>query len=285
MFDIAILVLLYNKEIESSETLQSIIKSKLNFSNAKIVVWNNGPYSFIEKDVSVFELKGYSVVIRETLNNESLSVIYNSFISESSAKKYIILDDDSTLNEDYISASNILEPSQIGMPVIKNMGRTTSPKINKKVSYPGIVIKNSDKVATIGSGLVLGEGVVRELIKNYGAVFDERFYFYGIDTTFCFRVFDSKMTDRIRIISGFEHRLSRLQNEEEGLTEFRRLERSYDLGLTLRYYNYKSLGSNVNKIRKLLFQSLFCFFSNKKSKISFIYFCKAFLTGKHYRNK
>lgn len=284
MFDIAILVLLYNKEIESSETLQSIIKSKLTFSNAKIVVWNNGPYSLINKDVSVFDLKGYSVVIRETLNNESLSVIYNSFISESLAKKYIILDDDSTLNEDYISASNILEPSQIGMPVIKNMGQTTSPKINKKVSYPGIVIKNSDKVTTIGSGLVLGEGVVRDLIKSYGAVFDERFYFYGIDTTFCFRVFDSKMTDRIRIISGFEHRLSRLQSEEE-LTEFRRLERSYDLGLTLRYYNYKSLGSNVNKIRKLLFQSLFSFFSNKKSKISFIYFCKAFLTGKHYRNK
>ena len=105
MFDTAILVLLYNKEIEKSNTINSLVTSNCLFENSKILIWNNGPNSIKEDGVIPLLDLGYEVEIKETLNNESLSVIYNEFIDSIKSDKYIILDDDSALSSDFITAA------------------------------------------------------------------------------------------------------------------------------------------------------------------------------------
>ncbi|WOD06225.1 hypothetical protein [Marinomonas sp. GJ51-6] len=281
MYDCCFLVLLYNKEFCESDTLSTLLPC----DNAKVVIWNNGSYPLKSKDVSSLEEMGLDVSFVETLHNESLSVIYNRFLNEYSAEKYVILDDDSSLNEEYLKSISEVKSDQVGMPIIQSHGRITSPRINRKLYSGGdSVIQETDKVSTIGSGLVIGCDVINKLIVKYGSVFDERFYFYGVDTTFCFRLFDSNLTKHIEIIPGFNHQLSRLEIEEDLLSDFRRLERSYDMGLTMRYYNYKSLGSNFNKVIKLGLKSVYSALFRKKTKILFFHFLRALVLGKHYKD-
>lgn len=280
-YNSAFLIVLYNKKISDSSTLSTL----LSCDNAKVVIWNNGPYPLESKDVSNLEKMGLDVSFVETLHNESLSVIYNRFLNEYSSEKYVILDDDSSLNEEYLRSISEVKPDQVGMPIIQSHGRITSPRINRKLcSGHDTVIQDSDKISTIGSGLVIGCEIAKKLVDKYGSVFDERFYFYGIDTTFCFRLYDSGFTKHIKIIPGFNHQLSRLETEEDSISDFRRLERSYDMGLTMRYYNYKSFGSNFNKIIKLGLKSAFAIFLRKKEKILFLHFLRALIFGKHYKD-
>ncbi|WP_413691538.1 hypothetical protein [Psychromonas sp. KJ10-2] len=110
------------------------------------------------------------------------------------------------------------------------------PKIQNKPYYSGVNITRKSKVVSIGSGLVIGRDVAAFVKKIYGDIFDERFYLYGVDTTFFLRVFNSNLSNRINIISGFQHSLSRLQKESNEVKKFRCIERSYDKGLTIRFY-------------------------------------------------
>ncbi len=42
-FRTTVLVLLYNKEISDSMTLNAILESGLNYVGHQLVIWNNGP--------------------------------------------------------------------------------------------------------------------------------------------------------------------------------------------------------------------------------------------------
>ena len=133
MFDTAIIVLLYNKEIAQSTTLSSLMLEEAHFKNAKLVIWNNGPKKLESYDVSFIAELGYDITIEETLNNESLAYIYNSFINSHEAEKYIFLDDDSTLNANYIDEASRSNSSVVSMPIITVNGVAKNPKINSKV--------------------------------------------------------------------------------------------------------------------------------------------------------
>lgn len=127
-YSAAFLVLLYGKEISASETLNSIRKQKVPVGNNLLVIWNNGPELLQERHVSDFELLGFDVVIRETITNESLSKIYNQFITNYASDKYIILDDDSQLNQNYIDRAFNLTTKDIGVPQIFSGDKQTFPK-------------------------------------------------------------------------------------------------------------------------------------------------------------
>ncbi|MBB1356384.1 hypothetical protein H5072_20460, partial [Pseudoalteromonas sp. SR45-5] len=99
---LAIVVLLFKKEISDSKTLSTLLESNLNFQNCKLTVWNNGPDELINKNLEPFMLKGFEVEVIETVENESLAKIYNRFINKNIAQKYIILDDDTQLNDLYL---------------------------------------------------------------------------------------------------------------------------------------------------------------------------------------
>ncbi|WP_440054153.1 hypothetical protein ACSLBF_14940 [Pseudoalteromonas sp. T1lg65] len=281
MFDSAILVLLYNKELMESSTVTSLISSDLQFSNARLVLWNNGPESLGDTDFLVFQQLGYDVQVMETLYNESLAVIYNSFIRNNKAKKYIFLDDDSNLNSEYIKFADISSQNKVAMPIITTSGRVENPKVNSVAYSFGQKIDSNDRVTTIGSGLVVGDGVIISLLKEFGAVFDERFYFYGVDTSFCFRLNLNNLNDAIEFIHGFEHSLSRLKVEDPSFTGFRVLEHSYSLGLMVRYYH--SFPKNVLIVVKVFLNAFFQVVFKKKGLYKITPFIKAVIAGKHYR--
>lgn len=282
MFNIAILVLLYNKEISESKTLSSLISSEAQFSTAKLVIWNNGPEKLASYDVSHLTGLGYEVQIEETINNESLAVIYNRFIENIQSEKYVLLDDDSVLNDNYIKAANGSKNSEVSMPIITSGGRIVNPKINTSTYVKGQSIASNDKVITIGSGLVVGREIVLKLLNNFSTVFDERFYLYGVDTTFCYRLVISKLIKNVRVIHGFEHSLSRLEHESESLTAFRRKERSYDVALTYRYYYPIHL--SLISINRIILSAIKNYFLSKKSKVYVYHLVKGFITGIHYRH-
>lgn len=281
MFETAILVLLYNKEITDSNTINSLIESKFQYPNARLVIWNNGPEQLKKRDYRTFEDLGYDVVIEETLNNESLAVIYNRFLTQNRAEKYILLDDDSVLNAAYILASSKSKAAEVGMPIISSQGEAQSPTIDGLPYSAGTEFSSESKVTTIGSGLVIGADIVDSLKEHYKNVFDERFYLYGVDTTFCLRLFNNKLTDMIKIIPGFNHSLSRLEKEDFEKAKFRCLERSYDLGLTLRYYEPRL--SSIFIVIKLCASTLKRTLLGKKVELNFVAVLKGFVFGKHYR--
>lgn len=281
MFETAILVLLYNKEIIESKTITSLAKSKAQYLGARLVIWNNGPVSLQSRDCSIIENLGYDILIEETLGNESLAVIYNRFLIRNTAKKHIILDDDSHINSEYILASIEINETEIGIPIISSQNTIYAPIVNKKPYSQDVKLKPEDKVITVGSGLVIGKQISLILKEKYGDVFDERFYLYGVDNTFCLRIFENRLTERARVIAGFNHSLSRLEKETIEISKFRRLERSYSAGIELRHYCSLLEASSVFlqvglvNIKNLIFK--------QKRSFKFNYLLKAYLTGKHYR--
>lgn len=282
MYQSAILVLLYNKEISESTTLSSLALSEAQFSNAKLVIWNNGPKELVDDDVSHLTDLGYEVQIVQTLHNESLAVIYNLFINHNQAEKYVLLDDDSNLNSGYIKAACDSTMSVVSMPIISSGGKVENPKINSIVYNKEQSITANDKILTIGSGLVVGREVVQKLLKRFSTVFDERFYLYGVDTTFCHRLVLSRLVGNVRVINGFDHSLSRLENENELITSFRKKERSYDVALTYRYY--KKMPLALLLLSRLIFNTIKDSLLSKKPQVDIYYLLKGFLTGKHYRH-
>jgi hypothetical protein len=281
IYDISFLVLLYNNEIATSTTLNTLLKSKFKFDNSKLVIWNNGTRNLNCKNIMPFKDMGLDVDIQETIHNESLAKIYNNFIKLVKSDKYIILDDDSNLNVNYLKATLNATEAELCVPIITFKRNFEGPWCN------GIIVNHTkkfnadEKLMAIGSGMVIGNKVVSGIIDIYGSIFDERFYLYGVDSTFCHRVNQISAID-VRIIQGFEHSLSRLVDENELVTAFRFKERTYDHALQLRYYNplWKSsylvirigVGQLVKKIIK------------KKTSILLTDFFRAFITGKHYRD-
>ena len=129
--------------------------------------------------------------------------------------------------------------------------------------------------------MVIGTNICSEIHQYYKNVFDERFYLYGVDTTFCIRLFERKLTGSVNIIPGFNHSLSRLENESVKTTNFRRVERSYGQGLTLRYYYplltgiYYLLRVTASTLKRMIFKQTY--------NVNIIDMFKAFLNGKHRR--
>jgi hypothetical protein len=281
MYKNAILVLLYNKKVVESSTLNSLKKSLVQYPVAKLVIWNNGPTLLSDTSVNEFENLAYEVEVKETISNESLAVIYNQFLANNPAEKYILIDDDSILNPEYILASSKISPEGVGMPIISSLGKVEFPLINGQPYSEKVEINSKSKVFTIGSGLVIGKGVVETLIKTFGYVFDERFYLYGVDTTFCYRLLNNALTDRIQVISGFNHSLSRLESENVNVTKFRKLERSYDIGLQLKYYY--SPPKALWYLLRVWISSFKQILLKKPPTFKLFALWRAFYSGKHYR--
>lgn len=282
MYKIAILVVIYNKELNESETLQSLSRIGTYEDNVKVVLWNNGPSPLKSRCVKNFEKTGYNFEFKETIHNESLAVIYNQFLSICDAEKYILLDDDSSITSCFIKDSSVCSYSDVGMPIITSHGKIRTPTINGVAYSYGHRLDSTSKVFTIGTGLVIGREIVEVLKNAYGDVFDERFYLYGVDTTFCLRINETGLTNKVKFIDGFEHSLSRLEDEPSRVKNFRRKERSYDLGLMLRYYHSpkKAIKIFLEVFAVAAKRSLL----NQERKVYIFDLCLAFISGKHYRN-
>lgn len=271
---IRILVVLYGCTPSQSETLNSLYAGLGFLDNVELVVWNNGPSLLSENDCAlVYERFPDSSVV-QTINNISLAAIYNNFIDDCIADYYVILDHDSTLTESYLAELKSLTEPGVYVPVITMGGVPQSPRNQKKFS-PG-PFTDEDCPVAIGSGMVLSHEILIQTKKAFGSIFDERFVLYGVDTTFFYRIHKLGISSQIRVVSGFNHSLSRLEKEGETISKFRTKERAYDLGLTLRYY--PAVGIYADFLKYILK------FIVGRGFASFIFFALvALLCGRHYR--
>ena len=276
LFDNCILIVLFNKEIFDSKTFHAILNAKESLNNTQIVLWNNGLLAISEYEKNKIKQLAMNIKLHESLSNISLSVIYNRFVSGYKSNKYIIMDDDSEPNKDYFAKVSSSCNSGLLIPTIEAGGEVTGPIVNGRIAKLGM-LSEGDKVQAIASGLVISATIVALLKSKYGRVFDEHFYFYGVDTSFFHRFNKLKLGAKVEVFKGFNHSLSRLETESDEVTLFRVKERSYGLGLELRYYpTWVKL--------KTFFIILFKRVYKTNEYVSLTFILRAIVSGKHYKN-
>lgn len=286
MDNVSIVVVLYNCEIRDSITLAGINEANVYFEQSNLVIWNNGPKKLQDSNTEHLKGTGFNITIEETVENKSLAEIYNAFIQKYPAKHYVILDDDSSITGDYLKHLKTLKNEQVVYPIILSNGKPCSPKINRKKLPRGVQLKDiklndNDKVEAIGSGLIISHELVNSIRSQYDDLFDERFYIYGVDTTFCWRVASVLAPSQITIVDGFSHSVSRNDDEPKAVKLFRQIEKANSKGLKI--HHYKSKFIKWFKTIQLLALLLIPFYRTDVNK----QYLLALLTGIHYnkRNK
>lgn len=264
------MVLLYNKTVDLSTTLK--LFKCMAIDNAKLIIWNNGPSSISLELEYLNENRWGGVELIQTLDNKPLSYIYNQVIELYPAERYVFLDDDSQLTDKYLMAM-ASSNAGVAVPAILSHGEYRSPTVSGKFT-PG-PYQVTDKVIAIGSGIGVHHDIAQKIKIHYGDVFDSRFALYGVDTTFFLRLHQLGLSDQVEMIDGFEHSLSRLENESQAMSRFRQVERAYDLGLTIRHYTpwKQAIFVIVKQAVKLAL--------GKLTWLQFVTLCKAFKTGRH----
>ncbi|QKD70342.1 glycosyltransferase family 2 protein [Proteus terrae] len=266
----SILVVIYNKEANECQTLNALKKHPDFLKKCNLCVWNNGPKNIIPPDY--LQDIAYHFKFIETIENRSLSKIYNTFLTMFDSDYYIFLDDDSSIEKDYIADILKLTNELFVTPIVRS---------NKQIISPSNLIKNSKEkgkyLRAIASGLLIHKELINKLKSIYGSPFDEKFYFYGVDTSFVYRI--NKLNINNSIIRGFEHKISEHEIEDDSREKFKSKELSYSFGLKLRYYPsieiYKHFLALI--IKKILHKN-----DNRMNIKSVIY---AYCLKTHPRNK
>ena len=241
-FKNVILVLVYGKRVEDSYSYQALICYAREHSDSAVVFWNNGPEKL--NYIPVLE----NIFFNETLENKSLSCVYNCFIERWYADSYLLLDDDSIVDNSFLESFSSLS-NDLAVPVIWDEGIAYYPLVN------GVVIDHSQEylindvsLMSIGSGLIVKRKIIDKLRLKFETVFDERFNIYGVDTSFFYRLNMIDMEDcRFEVIPSIKHSLSKNKQESKDVMHFRARERSRDIALTLIHYR-----AQVNVYRILL---------------------------------
>lgn len=267
----SLLVLLYNCQIPDSNTLKSLIETNSNLLDCSLTIWNNGP-AVIPANVDEFMHRFKFVEFTQTIENRSLSQIYNAFLKEE-ATRLVILDHDTLIDDAFLNNVLSLEDGLIGIPSIFSQGRLRSPFVNGV--YHAGPYRSRDTLAAIGSGITLTHKALNLIKRKYSTPFDENFVLYGVDSTFFFRIQRLGLSSTVKVLGQLEHSISMFESESEETASFRKLERSYDLGLSLRYYPTTKLFVYV--LKTILRASY------SESLINPTIVFKALLSGKHYR--
>jgi len=282
MSNTAILIVFYNKEPSNSETLKAIENYVGDLNNCVLTLWNNGPSNFKEHEIKIS--KSMSVKVIESIENRALSKIYNTWIRESKADRYIILDQDSKVSQEYLDIALNSTQDSISVPRIYNNNQLVGPLIRRDAVFSLEGVYEREEFFSVGSGIVIGNNVVEVISKKFGSVFDEIFVLYGVDASFWYRVKRSKLLYSIQIIHGFEHSLSRNEQESPEVTKFRMKERSYDMALQHRYFHslLKSVYLFFRTISVRVIKNILGF--EKSKSLILKYYVYAYVKGKHYRS-
>lgn len=273
----SVVIVLYNCKVFDSQTIGSLLNHWGNKKDLHLDIINNGP-SLI--DEVALDIKG-TFQYFQYLDNRKLSLLYNEFLERNKSEYYVILDGDSELSEEYFQSLESLKEvapyADFALPQILSNDKCVYPK---KIDRNSKKISNRDGAMSISSGLVISHRLVLQYIKQYGTVFDERFYLYGVDSSFF---------DRLRLLEqelfgcyagSIIHSLSSNEEEAPNVKAFRSLERSNDFGLSTRYY------FNLHKCIRLIY----FIFTNPLGigifkSLSFQEVLKAMLSGIHYRER
>ncbi|UHC85858.1 hypothetical protein [Klebsiella michiganensis] len=257
-----ILVILYNKSINKSETLISLNDNK--FTNYDLIIYNNGP-KLLDKDLLFDELQAkiLSVKLCQDMSNKPLSIIYNEFLSNNKQyERFVIFDDDTVIPGSFFSdIDDNKENLEIALqlPLIKSKATNDIyyPAADNKVVYSEKLFENDEYVLSIGSGLIIYPILIDLFNKNGITLFDERFALYGVDFSLFRRIHGFKNKGEvinIQCASFLWHSLSRSDAKD---SLWRQNERLIDTVLSILHYSpvYKVIYS----ISKLLIQNIVWF--------------------------
>lgn len=268
---IAFIVVVYNKQLEFSETINSLLRLGKEKKFSCCIV-NNGPckVDFMDKKLYPNILFNFN----EYLNNLPLSYVYNRFIQDYSGyDRFVILDDDSVLTESFVDRVFAEDSYDIELPKIYNKdGKLFYPL--KKWSVIESFEDNfdlKDVVFSIGSGLVINKSIIKIFKKNSMKVFNESFAFYGVDFSFFWELqrldCNFKITSKSKIIHDMSlHGV---------ISDFKLQELYVNFALQIRYYpsvvNFKNfIYSFLNSLKNRKFDII-------KEMM------RALITGKHKR--
>lgn len=196
MNQLKVLIVLYNKKIEESETIMSLSKivDKIQFMN-EIIVWDNSKVIMPEDEQVHLKriLHPANVQYIGTGKNTSLSIIYNSVIRTLSDKEiFVVLDHDSNLTLAYFKAleDSIEKYPQINLflPIIKYNKTIVSPANSwyfkgsywKEEKFGLIETKNQN---AINSGMAIRAAYLKNDFEGY----NENLAFYGTDSDFMYK--------------------------------------------------------------------------------------------------
>lgn len=190
MIDITILICLYKKSIEASDSIQSILKADKDNINATIYLWDNSPEVLSKEGICFLENNFDHFIYKHTPENVPLSRIYNTVIhSLIDDNAYLMLcDDDSSIPVNFFKVlqSEIKRYPMINLflPQIYSDSVLVSPA-KDYFAFTNFIynlktgVLSSNYITAINSGMVISNRVF-----SNGFRYDEDLRFYGTDNYF-----------------------------------------------------------------------------------------------------
>jgi hypothetical protein len=268
-----ILVVLYNRSLESSDTLKGILDSAdfLKNINAFVFIWDNSEEKALSnKDITILTQK-LSLSYYHCPSNKPLAEIYNEVfhkLSLSGEYKYLaIFDHDSNVSLEYFKELSYITQSyntDIILPVAKNNGIIISPA--KLYFVKGNYFKVAPKGIYKGKLLAVNSGMAISLafIKKNNFKYDYRLKNYGTDN-YLMNFANSKETVYYIMNSSFEHGYSFYDHDDlyKKAEVFKQIKRANKIAFSLNIiqsvminlYNLFASLKNAIKYKSLKFFS------------------------------
>ncbi|MEL4889321.1 glycosyl transferase [Pectobacterium betavasculorum] len=249
------IIVLYNCNMEDSVTVNSIFKANLDNIELKLLIWNNGNILLNEKDVSNFiekcQQKKISTDVYQDTRNLSLSKIYNYFIAKSDYNYISVLDQDTSVNNDFFL--NIKENAnyEIICPEIYLSNKEnikSSPIYNtpdESVDFIEAGDFNANAMFTCASGLSFSSVLIKKIADYYGYIFNESYAFYWADHDLLERLtaFDYV---KGKCVGKMYHNMSGVGQDFSRMQESAKLE--HGLGKILRRINKQNKPGSLRNI-------------------------------------
>ncbi|HBR2002746.1 glycosyltransferase family 2 protein [Klebsiella pneumoniae] len=277
-----IAVVLYNKQLDESKTLLQLLN--IDYQNYDLVIVNNGPAEIKSNCdfMSLLKNKLANVDIGEYLENKPLSHIYNLILKNKSYDRFIFLDDDSTLDNQFLIKldAHYKDNVDLQIPLIYEItdNNLYYPLIKAKPTFfeDGEIISARQDILSIGSGLVIYKNLVDKFTKLNLELFDNRYALYGVDFSLFRRMKSMSQREdfKIQIVSYIQHSLSRNTNEVNPL---RYKERLIDSSISIRFYS-RNLFTSILRIIKLSLKEIMAF---RLKNVVVIF--SSYFSGKHPR--
>ena len=187
MIELTILVCLYNKEVQTSSTIQSLLRANLQTNSTTVIIWDKSTLRLNQDSIDFLKKHFFKFIYKHTPENEALSKIYNSVIDTIDGEySYLMLcDDDSDIPKCFFeileSQINLNPTVNLFLPQIYSNSILVSPakdfliktKLIKDLQ-PGKLLSGS--TTAINSGMVISNRFFKD-----GFRYDENLKFYGTD--------------------------------------------------------------------------------------------------------
>ncbi|MEQ1962905.1 glycosyltransferase [Xenorhabdus khoisanae] len=243
---VIVLVVVYNKFLNNSETINSFAHKKDHFDDffeEQLIIWDNSvDVTYREANNKFCEKNNY--IYLSANENTSLSIVYNKVENSYRYDYLLISDDDSVYNTRYFEelCQFIKSNEYVAVPLIYSSKLLRSPA--KMGIIVGKHIKNLSSGIQHGLIAITSGMVISSKLKDVKyPFFDENLSFYGIDTDFFCALLKLKVPIFV-MDATIEHDLS-MYSKKTKLNESK--EKKF-----FRYQNSKKATIYINFKRSLL---------------------------------